>query len=448
MRIIHIHSENVKRLKVVDFNPDPTLQVVSGKNASGKSSLLDSVYMALAGKDAIPGKPVREGCDKALVRLNLGTLIVERRFTAAGGTTLSITNEEGLAYKTPQTMLDAMLGELTFDPLEFTRKRPADQVAELLRISKVDIDIPALDKANAADYEERKSINREAKQKRAQAEAIIVPADAPDACIDESVYLDKIQSAASFNADIERRRQNRASATREVSENRHRAARMRGADIEKVLTSAEDQITELRRRIREIEEEADVAVAKLNEGASALDSEADKLESQLAAAGPLPEPLSITELRAGLDSCKAQNAAYASRQERQRVESAAAALEAESAALTQRIADREHQKLDAIKAAKMPVEGLGFGEGFITFNGQPFDQASSAEQLRVSASIAMAGNPKLRIIRIKDGGLLDEDGMRLLAEMAKDREYQVWVETCNPAGDPGLIMEDGEVKNA
>jgi DNA repair exonuclease SbcCD ATPase subunit len=447
MRIIHIHSENVKRIKVVDFSPDPTMQVVSGKNASGKSSLLDSVYMALAGEDAIPGKPVREGCDKALVRLNLGTLIVERRFTAAGGTKLSITNEEGLAYKTPQTMLDAMLGELTFDPLEFTRKRPADQVAELLRISKVDIDIPALDKANAADYEERKSINREAKQKRAQAEAIIVPADAPDACIDESVYLDKIQSAASFNADIERRRQNRTKAAQDITELRKKAQLSLDA-IPTVQDKAKEKVEELRRQIAQIEKDTTEEVSRLLAESFKAQDESDVLHAQLAAAGPLPDPLSIIELRASLDSCKAQNAAYAKRQERQRVEGAAASLEAESAALTQRIANREQQKLEAIKAANMPVEGLGFGEGFITFNGQPFDQASSAEQLRVSASIAMAGNPRLRIIRIKDGGLLDDDGMRLLTEMAKDREYQVWVESVKAEAGVGIVMEDGEVKNA
>ena len=59
----------------------------------------------------------------------------------------------------------------------------------------------------------------------------------------------------------------------------------------------------------------------------------------------------------------------------------------------------------------MPVEGLGFGAGIVTFNGLPFDQASTAEQLRVSVAIAMAANPKLRVLRIKHGNDLDADNL-------------------------------------
>jgi hypothetical protein len=49
------------------------------------------------------------------------------------------------------------------------------------------------------------------------------------------------------------------------------------------------------------------------------------------------------------------------------------------------------------------------------------------------------------VIRIKDGSLLDEDGIRMIAEMANDRDYQVWIERVDSTGKIGVVMEDGEV---
>jgi hypothetical protein len=81
----------------------------------------------------------------------------------------------------------------------------------------------------------------------------------------------------------------------------------------------------------------------------------------------------------------------------------------------------------------------------VTYRGLPFDQASSAEQLRVSVAIAMAAHPKLRVLRIKDGSLLDERSLAMLEEMAEAADYQVWVERVDTSGAVGIVMEDGAI---
>ena len=81
-------------------------------------------------------------------------------------------------------------------------------------------------------------------------------------------------------------------------------------------------------------------------------------------------------------------------------------------------------------------------------NGHPLNQASGAEQLRAGVAIAMALNPKLRVIRVRDGNSLDSGGMRLLAEMAEEHGYQVWIERVDESGTVGFVIEDGEVKHA
>jgi len=112
------------------------------------------------------------------------------------------------------------------------------------------------------------------------------------------------------------------------------------------------------------------------------------------------------------------------------------------------MAKQEEEKAAKIAAAKMPVPGLSFGDGMVVLNGVPFDQASDAEQLRTSIAIAMALNPKLRVIRVRDGSLLDEESMKLLEQMADSKDYQVWIERVDGSGKVGFVLEDGLVKGA
>lgn len=83
MKIIELQAENVKRLRAVDITPDGTLQVIGGRNAQGKSSVLDAVWLALGGGKAAKETPlpIRDGQEKASVRLDLGDLIVTRSWT-------------------------------------------------------------------------------------------------------------------------------------------------------------------------------------------------------------------------------------------------------------------------------------------------------------------------------------------------------------------------------
>ena len=67
--------------------------------------------------------------------------------------------------------------------------------------------------------------------------------------------------------------------------------------------------------------------------------------------------------------------------------------------------------------------------------------------LRVSTAVGMASNPRLRVLRIMDGSLLDEDSMKLLAEMAEAEDFQLWVEVVGDGG-VGIVMENGTIRGA
>lgn len=425
MKIVSLTAENVKKLKAVEIKPDGSLVQITGANGSGKSSVLDAIYMALAGTKAIPSAPVRKGEAKARIMLDLGDVIVTRRFTAAGGTSLTVEAADGARYPSPQKMLDDLLGSLTFDPLEFTRMEPKRQLETLRGLVQIDVNIDLLDEENKRDYDARTDINRRIKQLRAQAEAIVVDPDAPAEAVDVSELTAEMQRAGEHNADIERRRTNRTEAAARITNWREAAERSRA------------RAAELR------------AQAEQEEALAAdLDGKVSELQAKIAAAGELPEPIDVTAISARINAASATNRAVQDRELRTDIERQAAAAEANVAALTAQMDERTRQRAEAIAGATMPVPGLSFGDGEVIYQDLPFDQACSAEQLRVSVAIAMAANPKLRVLRIKDGSLLDENGLQLIAEMAAERDYQVWIERVDTSGKVGIVMEDGEVAGA
>ena len=107
---------------------------------------------------------------------------------------------------------------------------------------------------------------------------------------------------------------------------------------------------------------------------------------------------------------------------------------------------REQAKRDALANAKFPVDGLSFTENAILYKGLPLDQPGQAERIRISCAIAAALNSKLRVILIRDGNDLDDDGLAAVYEFAEINDMQIWLEVVGTSADGvGVVLEAGEV---
>ncbi|MBQ7805324.1 AAA family ATPase [Rhodococcus sp. (in: high G+C Gram-positive bacteria)] len=124
MRVVKLEAENFKRLSAVEITPDPDASTVTiaGRNAQGKSSVIDALWSALAGSAAAKGtstsRPIRDGESSARVTVDLGDIVVTRTWTG-DKTALKVESKDGARYTSPQRMLDEMIGRLSFDPLAF-----------------------------------------------------------------------------------------------------------------------------------------------------------------------------------------------------------------------------------------------------------------------------------------------------------------------------------------
>jgi hypothetical protein len=103
--------------------------------------------------------------------------------------------------------------------------------------------------------------------------------------------------------------------------------------------------------------------------------------------------------------------------------------------LTATINGCDVEKDEYLRSAKLPVDGLGVSDQGVTWQGLPFDQASTAIRTRVSVAIGAALAPRLRIALVRNGNDLDGHSLALLAESAKAHGLQVWVERIAGGGD-------------
>ena len=404
-RVIGLQAENFKRLKAIDITPDPAENIVkiSGRNAQGKTSLLDAIWWALGGSSADRSSgttsPVREGEEKAVVRVDMGDLVVTRTATAKGTKTLTVTNAEGAKYSSPQKMLDELLGALTFDPLAFTRMKPREQVDVLLGLVDLDVNLEELDEHRTSLFNERLSIGRQVKRL----------GEVPE--VDESLPSE-LESAAELIAQVK-------DADAEVAEIER---------LDSQLQAAEDHIQELEEKLEKAKAQRD-----------GLWERKEKLPSLVAAAGR------ANGLREALGGLSERNQAIIDNNNAAERAAEIAELNGLYKKHTELIAEVDEEKSSALAEAQFPLEGLSIEDGGVTFNGLPLSQASAAEQLRISTAIAVAANPQVRVARIADGSLLDADSHELLRVIAAENDFQVWVELVADGDGVGFVIEDGEV---
>lgn len=400
----------------IEVDAGDGLYVTNDYILTHNSSVLDSIAMALGGEKMLPAKPIREGEDKARVVLDLDGMVVTRTFTEKGSY-LKVENADGATVKSPQAMLDQLVGRLSFDPLEFSRMDKRRQLETLKAL--VGLDFAAQDAEKKEAYDRRTEMNREVKALQARIQAMPRHDDAPAEEVSIAMLMESLRAAQAVQE-----------ANAEIVRDHDEARR----DHIRLCAQLAERIEEMRRiqaAVKALEKEIERSEAAVMHAAAQVTTIVE------------PDMAGLRDQLAGAEDVNRKV-----RENRSRSEALAGLRKVQKDAdrFSEQIVEMDRQKAAALAAAKFPVEGLAFDEQGVTYRGLPFDQASSAEQLRVSVGMGFALHRDLKVTLIRDGSLLDEGNLKLIADMATAAGAQVWLERVGEGAECAVIIEDGAVK--
>lgn len=422
LQIVQLTVENIKRVKALTIRGSDVV-VLTGRNAQGKTSVLDSIWLALGGgtakRDTKITSPIREGETEARVQIDLGELVVTRYWKSGADdvtTSLVVEGADGSRFPSPQAVLDALIGHAGFDPLAFTRLSDRDQVAALAERVELPFDPMVYDVETTRLFDERTGVSRDVKKAEAALEA-----------------MPRYPNSGTVKVDI---------GTLIAERDALMLSRTERATLR---TWISDTIDEHLRRLAQLKDAED-RVTNLRDEAARLAADAATEQSRLDGK-PEPDWTRLDIIDEALKDVGAANEQIDANARAATFRDHLAGLRSQEDGLTAQIDQRRNDKKAALAAAVFPVDDLGFDDGVVIYKGVPFKQASAAEQVEVSTGIAMAGNPRLRVITIRDASLLDSEHMQVIESMAAAKGYQLWLERVDESGKMGVVIEDGQVQS-
>jgi len=400
MKILKLSANNFMRLVAVEIEPTGNVVKITGVNGSGKTSVINSIVAAMGGKNSAPRKPIREGEEKAIIVVQTEELTVTRKFTASGSY-LEVTNKEGFVAKSPQAVLDKLVGAIAFDPLAFIEKDPREQRQVLIEL--MGVDLGAHDKKIAALTEHRKGLMQQKKTAEIDLGRMPKHEDAPAEEVSMASLLAQLNKANAANKE-------------------HDALRQKADQQLLVLTDLQDQMQRLKAALAVAESDIQGTQARLATMERIDTAEIEKQAGEIEATNrKVRENQQHTKAQGGIDKLAEQvNADF------------------------QQIKQAEADKADALAGCLMPLDGLSVDETGVLYKGIPLPQVNHAKQVEISMAIQMALNPMLKVMLINGNGL-DGTTMKAVCDMADKRDFQLWIEQQDETGRVGVYIQDGEV---
>lgn len=416
VKITSFEAENVKRIKVVQFSPsEDGLTIIGGKNANGKTSVLDSIVYALGGEKYRPKNFNRDGSavpGKIRIELSNG-LIVER---SGKNATLKVTDPTG--RKAGQKLLNEFIEPLALNLPKFLNASDKEKGETLLQIIGVGEELAELDKQENLIYGERTLVGRDADKKAKLAEALEYYPDAPEELVSASELIKQQQEILARNGENQRKRDR----VKEITFEKHR--------IFDEAQRLEEQIAELTARL----EERRKAYEKTAEDEAIAMKDAAELEDE-----------STTELEESIANVEEINRRVRANLTKANAVDEAEQLRNEYSKMTDKLEEVRNKRKALLDSADLPLEGLSVNEGALVYKGQQWSDMSSAEQLIVATAIVRKLNPECGFVLMDKLEQMDTDTLAEFGSWLEAEGLQVIATRVSTGEECSIIIEDGTV---
>ena len=414
VKINSLELENVKRVKAVKLEPAANgLTVVGGKNNQGKTSVLDAITYTLGGGDYKPTNVKREGSmvDPYMKAVLSNGIVVERK---GKNSSLTVTDPSG--KKAGQTLLNSFISQFALDLPKFMNASDKDKAKSLLQIIGVEDQLKEFDAEEERLYSERLVIGRTEKEKRGHADQMTQWDGVPNEPISATELIRQQQEILAKNGENQRKRDR----LKEITYEKHRVL---------------DEITRLENQLKDLQ-------ARISERRDVYEKVARDEEIAMKDAAELVDE-STEALQHNLEEIEAINAKV-----RDNLEKAKAQMEADSYRLkydelSAQIDKVRDARMELLNGVNMPLKGLSVDHGALIYNGQPWDNMSGSDQLKVATAIVRKLNPKCGFVLLDKLEQMDLDTLKEFGAWLEQEKLQAIATRVSTGDECTIYIEDG-----
>lgn len=408
MKINKIKIHNILGIDELEIEPGKYTEI-SGRNGSGKTSILEAIKSALkGGNDATL---LRNGAKSGEVVLILddGMQLVKRVSEAKSD--LNIFDEKGKEIKKPQSVINDLIDMLSINPVSFLTAdkkartntllevlplvTPAEELNQILsglpNLKPVHFNghaLEAIAEVHKTIYEERTAVNRMLKEKLASIK-----------------QLQETVTDLDFSPELLEKRIN------ELEAKRLDASTKKDVYIHQILKIKDEKLEKARieyEAIRKsINDESDSQQLELNSKYEAtfnpILEELSKLREQQKQSGAIVKTKELIE-----QYCKETEA-----------------LSQESENLSSGLSEVETLKTGLL--SNLPIEGLEITDGEILRHGISFDRLNTAQQVTIAVEVAKLRTKTLGIVCLDGLERLDSDSFKYLEDGLSSAGLQAFV---------------------
>jgi len=418
--------EGYKNISFVELVPDAHMNLVSGKNGAGKSSLIEAMIDAIKGKTEMgkrPQRKIQRGKEKAVIEVTLGegdeALKIKRTITQKD---VYLKAERADGKPVSQTDLDNLLDSSTINITKLLFMSPKDQVDFIKRIAG--IDTSEVESIYKELYAERTVLNRALKEAEGALSSIGEVEEV--ARVSVSSIMDEIKKAEESNR---------------IGVDRDNEL----AHIEMEASALDDKMGTARERI----EYYNQAILQLEEEIKSNEKEYEKMSAEVAklAAKKVPKKIDIEPFKKKIDDAERINADAQKYDSYLSAKDAVAKAKKNTDSVNKKMSDALAEREKIIKDSRLPFKNVEFDKDLgLIIGGIAFNDMSTAQQIRVMSRIYIESKPELQVIYIKDGSLLDPETLSQISEMSELKDYQFLVEVVDEV-DGSIIMREGSIYN-
>ncbi len=424
-----LHIKNFLGIQEVELKADGKWNVIKGKNGQGKTSILKAIEMAFKGKIGKDIQLIYGDEKKAEILIDTDQFSIQRTITNRTSE-LTIEDEKGFRMDKPQDYLNKIIGDFSFNPIEFTFLPEKEKTGYLLKIldikltkkelekmihEEIDFEtesegLELIDEAEKYFYDERTVKNREIKAKEGALREFS----------DQNKEMDVMELRKFDPKKIEKKREEYSDTRAEYE--RGKAQNDKRDMLLSEIKIAEEQIEKLKSQVEDynfdLKGNPEVNLEKITAKGTKIKEDLAKLEAA---------EKEVEEFR---QYQKLEQEKIHLQEEGQNIDEVVKLLQKDI-------------KSELMAKAKMPVKGLTYEDGIFQVNGKNINNLSESEKIKISLDIAKALNKEFKLICIDGAEKMDSDSWKALEKEVKKGDFQFFI--TNVHATDGVEIKKGKV---